>query len=55
MGDLSTREDVVAHIDLSKLDRQIINKSSENISKLLRKIDTSSSRFLDWLYTKDLE
>jgi hypothetical protein len=36
-------------VSLSTLDSHVINRSSQNISKLLRKIDNSSSRFLEWI------
>ena len=41
--------------EMSQRDREVIDRSAENIARLLRKIDNSSSRFLEWLYTKDLE
>jgi hypothetical protein len=42
-------------VSLSTLDSHVINRSSHNISKLLRKIDNSSSRFLEWIQQKEEE
>ena len=36
-------------IEMSQIDRKIIERSSDNIKRLLKKIDLSSENFLKWV------
>ena len=47
-GDVNT-------IEMSQIDRKIIQRSSDNIKRLLKKIDLSSENFLKWVNQKELE
>ncbi len=42
-------------IEMSKLDRRVIEKSSNNIKRLLKKIDMNSEHFLNWISKKEQE
>ena len=42
-------------IEMSYLDRKIIERSSNNIKRLLKKIDMNSEHFLKWVNQKELE
>lgn len=42
-------------IEMSTLDRRVIEKSSNNIKRLLKKIDMNSEHFLNWISKKEQE
>ena len=42
-------------VSMSTLDRLVIEKSSNNIKKLLKKIDRNSEQFLKWIAQKEIE